>query len=65
MDMEATFEAARAWLEARVGPQLAPHVNYTADIIKSNPVHFTVEAFLVVFISYILLVKRSYDPAKR
>lgn len=33
--------------------------------IKENPEHFVLELFLVVFIAYILLVKRAYDPAKR
>ncbi len=35
------------------------------QLAKENPVHVAVEAFLLFFIAYILLFKRSYDPAKR
>ncbi len=34
-------------------------------LAKENPVHVSVEVFLVLFIAYIILVKRSYDPLKR
>lgn len=46
-------------------PWLQPHIHFAVANIKENPVHFAVEIFLIIFISYILLVKRSYDPAKR
>jgi hypothetical protein len=49
--------AARQWLQ--------PHLDLYMESVRANPVHFAVEVFLVVFISYILLVKRSYDPTKR
>ena len=55
--MEASFAALQE--------RLRPHVAFAIEAVREDPIHIAVEAILVLFISYILLVKRAYDPAKK
>lgn len=41
------------------------YLHYVQTIYNESPWHVAVETFLIVFILYILLVKRSYNPQKR
>jgi hypothetical protein len=45
--------------------RLKPHIAFAIEAVREDPIHIAVEAALVLFISYILLVKRTYDPAKK
>jgi hypothetical protein len=38
---------------------------HVLEMIYNNPVHVAIETVMFLFIAYIVLAKRAYDPAKR
>ena len=55
-------------LSARVVLAFSSRENFVAvvrDHVVNHPTHVLLETFLCLFIAYVLLIKRAYDPKKR
>jgi len=55
-------------LTDRVVAALSSRENFAAVVkehVVHHPTHVLLETFLCLFIAYVLLIKRAYDPKKR
>ena len=56
---------APRWLGEPLARALQPQLDALSTQCEKNPAHVAIEAVLLLFIAYILLAKRSYDPQKK
>jgi hypothetical protein len=56
---------APRWLGEPLARALQPQIDALSSQCEKNPAHVAIEAVLLLFIAYILLAKRSYDPQKK